>query len=132
LDYATLSEIAAAAEMLRTLQALTMACVRAGFRGQPLDPAHEENLAKLDGYSDPSPDFSASLRRLAAGHHPFGPRNQPSRARTGTREDGCDPRRCGMQLDIANLKIHRDTRSAQASRRLAVLVTSSGGGARRG
>ncbi len=64
-------------EMLRALQALTMACARAGFGGEPLDPAVEENLAHLDGSPAPFPAFSAALRRLAAGDLPPIPAGLP-------------------------------------------------------
>ncbi len=65
------------AEMLRAIEAPTVVCSRAGFRGEPLDPAHEENLAHLDEYPAPYPDFAASLRRLAAGEIPSIPAGLP-------------------------------------------------------
>jgi tetratricopeptide (TPR) repeat protein len=65
------------AQMLRALEGLTMACARAGFGGETLDPGAEEALAKLDGFDAPFPDFSASLRRLAAGELPSIPANLP-------------------------------------------------------
>ncbi|HEV7403913.1 MAG TPA: toll/interleukin-1 receptor domain-containing protein [Chthoniobacteraceae bacterium] len=64
-------------QMLRALEALTMACARAGFGGETLDPGAEEALAKLDGFDAPFPDFSASLRRLAAGELPSLPVHLP-------------------------------------------------------
>lgn len=54
-------------QMPRALEALTLACARAGFGGEPLDPGAEEALAKLDTFHAPYPDFSAALRRLAVG-----------------------------------------------------------------
>lgn len=65
------------AQLLQALQSLTMACARAGFGGETLDPGAEEALAKLDGFDAPLPDFSASLRRLAAGEFPSIPANLP-------------------------------------------------------
>jgi hypothetical protein len=54
-----------------------LACARAGFGGETLDPGAEEALAKLGGFNAPFPDFSASLRRLAAGELPSIPANFP-------------------------------------------------------
>ena len=64
-------------QMLRALQALTIACARAGFGGEPLDPGAEEALAHLDGFPAPFPDFAAALRRLAAGQLPSIPAGLP-------------------------------------------------------
>ncbi len=64
-------------ETLRTLQSLTIACARAGFGGEALAPDAEEALAKLDTFPAPFPDFSAALRRLAAGEIPPIPASLP-------------------------------------------------------
>jgi hypothetical protein len=64
-------------QMLRVLEVLTLACARAGFGGEPLDPAEEEALAKLDSFPAPFPDFSAILRHLATGEIPSNPANLP-------------------------------------------------------
>ena len=55
------------AQMLKALQALTVACVQAGFGEGSLSPAEEEALAKLDGGPAPYPAFAAFLRQIAAG-----------------------------------------------------------------
>ena len=54
---------------------------RAGFGGEPLDPAVEENLAHMDTAQTPLPEFSAALRRLAAGHIPSIPAALPKELR---------------------------------------------------
>jgi tetratricopeptide (TPR) repeat protein len=68
-------------QMLRTLEALTLACARAGYGGEPLGPAEEEALAKLDSFPAPFPDFSAALRRVTAGEIPSIPANFPPQLR---------------------------------------------------
>lgn len=64
-------------QMQQALTQLTLACARAGFGGEPLGPAEEEALAKLDSFPAPFPDFSAILRHLAAGHLPPIPAGLP-------------------------------------------------------
>jgi len=53
--------------LLAAVTQLTMACARAGFGGEELDPQAEEFLATLDQSPPPFPALSAHLRRLAAG-----------------------------------------------------------------
>ncbi len=65
-------------QMLQALQALTIACAQAGFGGQPLGPAIEENLAAIDGMPDPFPEFSTALRQFAAGQIPAIPTALPA------------------------------------------------------
>ena len=55
------------AQMLQALQALTLACVQAGFGDGDFGPAEEEAFAQLAGFPAPFPDFAAFLRQLAAG-----------------------------------------------------------------
>lgn len=54
-------------QMLKALQALTIACAQPGLGGQPLDPDAQEAIATLDGYSAPLSEFSTALRQLAPG-----------------------------------------------------------------
>ncbi len=68
-------------QMMKALQALTIACAQAGFgQAQPQDlgPAEEEDLAKLDSFDAPFPDFSTALRQLAAGQIPAIPAALPA------------------------------------------------------
>jgi hypothetical protein len=55
------------AQMLKTLQALSLACAQAGFDDGGLGPAEEEALAQLGELPAPFPDFAAFLRQIAAG-----------------------------------------------------------------
>ncbi len=64
--------------MLQVLQALTVACARTGFGGQPLALDAEEALSSLDACPAPFPLFSAALRQLAAGQLPAIPAALPS------------------------------------------------------
>ena len=59
------------------LQALTIACARAGFGDDPLGAAEEEALATLDASPAPFPEFSAALRQLAAREIPSIPTTVP-------------------------------------------------------
>lgn len=54
-------------QILRGLQALTLACAQAGFGDGHLGPDEEEALAQLDQAPSPFPDFAAFLRKIAAG-----------------------------------------------------------------
>jgi hypothetical protein len=58
------------AEMLKGLQALTVACAQAGFGDGNIGPAEEEALARLDGFPVPFPDFADFLRQIGAGQLP--------------------------------------------------------------
>ncbi|MCY2996321.1 MAG: hypothetical protein NTY19_52015 [Planctomycetota bacterium] len=72
------------AQMQKALQQLALACAQAGFgqaQPQDLDPAVEENLAKLDQFPAPFPDFVAFLRHLAAGQLPPLPASLPAELR---------------------------------------------------
>jgi tetratricopeptide (TPR) repeat protein len=64
-------------QMLRALEQLAIACARAGFGGEPIEPGAEENLATLDGFPAPLPAFSMALRELAAGRIPSVPSSLP-------------------------------------------------------
>jgi hypothetical protein len=55
------------AQMLKALQALTVACAQAGFGDSSFGPAEEEALAQLDELPAPFSDFAAFLRQIAAG-----------------------------------------------------------------
>ncbi len=55
------------AQMLKALQALTVACAQAGFGDGSLGLGEEEALAQLDGLPAPYPAFAAYLRQIAAG-----------------------------------------------------------------
>jgi len=68
-------------QMLEALQALTLACAQAGFGGQPLANEAEAALSTLDGYPAPLPEFSATLRQLAAGQIPAIPATLPAELR---------------------------------------------------
>ncbi len=65
-------------QMLQALQAVAIACAQAGLGGDPLESAIEENLAAIDGLPAPFPDFSTTLRQLAAGQIPAIPGTLPS------------------------------------------------------
>ncbi len=54
-------------QMLKALQALTIACAQAGFGDGSLGPTEEEALARLDEFPAPYPAFAAFLRQIAAG-----------------------------------------------------------------
>ena len=54
------------AELLKALQALTVACAQAGFNDGTFGPDEEEALAQLDQLPAPFPEFAAFLRQLAA------------------------------------------------------------------
>jgi tetratricopeptide (TPR) repeat protein len=54
-------------QMLKALQALTIACAQAGFGDGSLDPDAEEALAQLEGGPAPFPAFAAFLRQIASG-----------------------------------------------------------------
>jgi tetratricopeptide (TPR) repeat protein len=54
-------------QMLKILQALTVACVQAGFGDGALGPGEEDALAQIDQLPAPFPDLAAFLRGLAAG-----------------------------------------------------------------
>ena len=64
-------------QMLQALQALTIACTRAGFGDDPLGADEEEALATLDASPAPFPEFSAALRQLAARQIPSIPTTLP-------------------------------------------------------
>ncbi|HYN22994.1 MAG TPA: tetratricopeptide repeat protein, partial [Thermoanaerobaculia bacterium] len=70
-----------APQMLKALQALTLACAQAGFDDGALGPAEEEALANLDGLPAPFPDFAAFLHQIAAGEVPPLPNNLPAELR---------------------------------------------------
>src|SRR4051812_11532562 len=53
------------AQMLKALQALTVACAQAGFGDGDFGPAEEEALAQLTQLPDPFPDYAAFLRQIA-------------------------------------------------------------------
>ncbi|HEV8581626.1 MAG TPA: TIR domain-containing protein [Thermoanaerobaculia bacterium] len=55
------------AQMLKALQALTLACANAGFGEGSVGPAEEEALARLYGFAAPFPAFAAFLRQIAKG-----------------------------------------------------------------
>jgi tetratricopeptide (TPR) repeat protein len=69
------------AQMLKVLQALTLACAQAGFGDSGLGPAEEEALAQLDELPAPFPDFAAFLRQIAAGQLPPIPGGLPGELR---------------------------------------------------
>lgn len=69
------------AQMLKALQALTVACAQAGFGDGALSPAEEEALAQLDGFPAPFPAFAAFLRQIAAGQLPPIPNGLPAELR---------------------------------------------------
>ncbi len=52
-------------KMLEALQALMIACAKAGV-GDALLGSAEEALDTVDGYPPPFPEFSAALRQLAS------------------------------------------------------------------
>ncbi|MFL6293086.1 MAG: hypothetical protein ACJ759_19505, partial [Thermoanaerobaculia bacterium] len=70
-----------APQMLRALQALAIACARAGFGEDELGPGEEEALAQLDGFPAPFPEFAGFLRRIAAGEAPAVPGGLPDELR---------------------------------------------------
>ncbi len=65
-------------QMPQALDRLATACAQAGFSGQPLGPAEQEALAKLDSFAAPFPAFSTALRHLAAGQIPTVPTTLPA------------------------------------------------------
>jgi tetratricopeptide (TPR) repeat protein len=69
------------AEMLKALQALTLACAQAGFGDGDFNPDAEEVLAHLEGGPAPFPEFAGFLRQLAAGHLAAIPSNLPAELR---------------------------------------------------
>ncbi len=69
------------AQMLKALQALTLACAHAGFGDGNLGPAEEESLAQLEQLPAPFPDFAAFLRHIAAGQLPPIPNGLPAELR---------------------------------------------------
>jgi tetratricopeptide (TPR) repeat protein len=70
------------AQMLKALQALTLACAQAGFGDGSLGPSVEEALAQLDGLPAPFPDFAAFLRQIATGQVAPIPDGLPGELRT--------------------------------------------------
>ena len=68
-------------QMLQPLKALAIACAQAGLNGDPPGPEEAEALASLDDMPAPLPDFSATLRRLAAGEMPPIPNALPTELR---------------------------------------------------
>lgn len=58
------------AQMLKALQALTVACAEAGFGGGGLGPTEEEALAHLGGLPAPFSEFADFLRQIAGGELP--------------------------------------------------------------
>ncbi len=65
-------------QILKALQALTLACAQAGFGGGSIGPAEEEALAQVDGLPAPFPAFAGFLRKLAAGELPPVPSDLPA------------------------------------------------------
>ena len=63
------------------MKALAIACAQAGLNRQPTGPAEAEALVQLDGMPAPLPDFSATLRRWAAGEMPPIPDALPTELR---------------------------------------------------
>ena len=55
------------AQMLKSLQALTLSCAQAGFGDGRLGPDEEEALAQIDGLPAPFPAFAAFLHQLGKG-----------------------------------------------------------------
>jgi tetratricopeptide (TPR) repeat protein len=69
------------AQMLKALQALTIACAQAGFGDGRLGPDGEEDLARLAGGPAPFPAFAGFLRHVAAGELPPIPDGLPPELR---------------------------------------------------
>ena len=69
------------AQMLKALQALTLACARAGFEDGSIGPGEEEALAQVGGLPAPFPDFAAFLRQIGAGQLPPIPDGLPGELR---------------------------------------------------
>lgn len=65
-------------QTLQALQQLAIACAQTGLSGDPLGPAEEEALAKLDSFDAPFPEFAAALRQFAAGQIPPVPGSLPA------------------------------------------------------
>lgn len=65
-------------QVLKALQALTLACANAGFGGGGIGHAEEEALAQLDGFPAPFPALAAFLRKLAASELPPIPDGLPA------------------------------------------------------
>lgn len=65
-------------QMLKALQALTLACAQAGFGDGGLGPAEEEALAQIDGLPSPFLGFAVFLRQIAAGELPPVPTGLPA------------------------------------------------------
>jgi tetratricopeptide (TPR) repeat protein len=68
-------------QMLKALQALTVACAQAGFGDGDFGPAEEEALAQLAQLPDPFPDYAAFLRQIAQGQLPPIPDRLPGELR---------------------------------------------------
>jgi tetratricopeptide (TPR) repeat protein len=64
-------------QMFKALQALALACARAGVGEDGLGPEEEEALAQLDGLPAPFPEFAGFLRQIAAGEVPAVPGGLP-------------------------------------------------------
>jgi hypothetical protein len=56
--------------MLKGLQALTIACVQAGFGDGDFGPDLEEALTQLAQLPNPFPDYAAFLHQIAQGQLP--------------------------------------------------------------
>lgn len=69
------------AQMLKALQALTIACAQAGFGDRSLGLDEEEAFAQLDGLPAPYPAFAAFLRQIAAGQQAAIPGGLPDELR---------------------------------------------------
>ncbi len=74
------------AQMLKALQALTLACAQAGFGEGSLGPDVEEALAQLAGMRTPFPELAAFLREMAAGRVGPIPEGLPGELREGLEE----------------------------------------------
>jgi tetratricopeptide (TPR) repeat protein len=68
-------------QLRKALEAITIACFNAGFGDVELPPETETNLAQLEQYPRPFPDFAAALRQLAAGQLPSIPSDLPAELR---------------------------------------------------
>jgi tetratricopeptide (TPR) repeat protein len=81
LAYRTEGENGLPAQLLKVLQALSVACAQAGLGEGDIGPAEEEALVQLAQLPDPFPDFAVFLLQVAAGELQPIPDGLPSELR---------------------------------------------------